>query len=127
MGWPRAPRARSLSPMSPTAREPAATVRVAIVEDQEHLREGLALLVDGAEGLRATGRFASMEAALPALAREPADVLLCDIGLPGMSGIEGVRRLKSTQPALEILMLTVFGDDDHVFAAICAGASGYLL
>jgi DNA-binding NarL/FixJ family response regulator len=55
------------------------------------------------------------------------DVALCDIGLPGMSGIEGVRRFKALLPGLDILMLTVFGDDDHVFEAVCAGASGYLL
>lgn len=102
-------------------------IGVAIVEDQRGLREGLALLIGGTAGFRVRGAFGSMEEALPALAREAPDVLLADIGLPGMSGIEGVRRIKSTLPALQILMLTVHADSEHVFEAICAGASGYLL
>jgi DNA-binding NarL/FixJ family response regulator len=68
-----------------------------------------------------------METALPAIEKEPPDVLLADIGLPGMSGIEGVRRIHERCPELPILMLTVHGDDDSVFAAVCAGACGYLL
>jgi len=102
-------------------------IRVAIVEDQEVLREGLALLLDGSTGTSCCGRFASMEEALPVLERTPPDVLLCDIGLPGMSGTEGVRRLVGRSPSLRILMLTVYDDNEHVFEAICAGASGYLL
>lgn len=68
-----------------------------------------------------------MEEALPAIERQPPDVVLADIGLPGMSGIEGVRRIHQRFPDLPILMLTVHGDDDSVFAAVCAGACGYLL
>jgi len=102
-------------------------IHVAIVEDQERTREGLALLIDGTEGLATVGRFGSMEAALEGLSGKSCDVALLDIGLPGMSGIEGVRRLKAIVPAIQILMLTVFADNDHVFEAICAGASGYLL
>src|SRR5882724_8298607 len=68
-----------------------------------------------------------MEVALPAIESDPPDVLLADIGLPGMSGIEGVRRIHESHPDLPILMLTVHGDDDSVFAAVCAGACGYLL
>jgi DNA-binding NarL/FixJ family response regulator len=73
------------------------------------------------------GRFASMEQALPVLFAEPPDVLLTDIQLPGMSGIEGVQKLKARLPQLQILMLSVYGDDNRVFSAICAGAAGYLL
>jgi DNA-binding NarL/FixJ family response regulator len=103
-------------------------ITVAIVEDVAPLREGLVLLVDDAPGLRCVGDFGSMEEALEALAVAPAPmVLLSDIGLPGMSGIEGVRRLSELHPQLLILMLTVYADNEHVFEAICAGAHGYLL
>lgn len=102
-------------------------ISVAIIEDQAQTREGLAILIDGTPGYRTVGSFASMEAALEKIEKARPDIALCDIELPGMSGIEGVRSLKARWPALQILMLTVFADNDHVFAAICAGASGYLL
>ena len=107
--------------------EPAPPVAVAVVEDQRRTREGLGALIAGTPGLRLSGSFGSMEQALPQLAQAPPDVLLTDIGLPGMSGIDGVRRLRETCPRLRMLILTVHGDDDHVFEAICAGACGYLL
>jgi len=102
-------------------------ITVAIVEDQAQTREGLAVLIDGTKGFRTVGAYASMEDALEKLPQSRPDIALCDIELPGMTGIEGVRRLKSRWPELQILMLTVFADNDHVFEAICAGASGYLL
>ena len=102
-------------------------IRVALVEDQVQTREGLALLIGGSPGFEISGQYGSMEEALPALARVRPDVLLADIGLPGMSGIEGVRHLHRQFPELPILMLTVHGDDDSIFAAVCAGACGYLL
>ncbi len=102
-------------------------VRVAIVEDQEATRDGLALLLEGAAGIAAVGAWPSFEEAWPRLPAARPDVVLLDLGLPGLSGIEGARRLATLTPRPEILVLTVFGDDDHVFEAICAGASGYLL
>jgi DNA-binding NarL/FixJ family response regulator len=102
-------------------------IRVAIVEDQQHTRDGLAALIAGTDGYRMTGAFASMEAALPRVDASVPDVALLDIGLPGMSGIEGARRLKDRHPDLQILMLTVYADNEHIFEAICAGADGYLL
>jgi DNA-binding NarL/FixJ family response regulator len=102
-------------------------IRVAIVEDQQATREALAILIGNTAGFEVTGRFASMEEALPRLQVDVPHVLLLDIGLPGMSGIEGVRRVRTAHPGIQILMLTVHGDDDHVFQAICAGACGYLL
>jgi DNA-binding NarL/FixJ family response regulator len=102
-------------------------IRVAIVEDQKQTREGLAALIGGMVGYRTVGAWGSMEEALAKVEWEPPDVLLSDIKLPGISGIEGVRRLKERYPALQILMLTVYADDDKVFEAICAGACGYLL
>jgi len=106
-------------------------IRVAIVEDRKQTREGLAALIDGTPGYRTVGSYGSMEEALPRVKAVPPqgmpEVMLMDVGLPGMSGIEGVRVLKESLPDLQILILTVYGDDDHVFEAICAGAHGYLV
>jgi DNA-binding NarL/FixJ family response regulator len=104
-----------------------APISVAIVEDQRLTREGLVLLVDQTPGFHVTGSFASMEEAIEELDRRPVDLVLTDLGLPGMSGVEGVRTLKSRHPDLKALVLTVYDDNAHVFEAICAGASGYLL
>jgi DNA-binding NarL/FixJ family response regulator len=102
-------------------------VAVGIVEDQRETREGLAVLLDGTPGFRTAGAWRTMEEALAAMTLATPDIALVDIGLPGMSGIEGVRRLKAGWPQLPVVMLTVYGDNDSVFEAICAGASGYLL
>jgi DNA-binding NarL/FixJ family response regulator len=102
-------------------------VRVAIVEDQRGLRDGLVALIGGTPGFALTGAYGSMEEALARVETDAPQILLADIGLPGMSGIEGVRRLKGRFPSLQIAMLTVFADNEHVFEAICAGACGYLL
>ncbi len=100
---------------------------VAIVEDEGRIREGLAVLIDATHGFRCTMTFASMEDALRALRPPLPDVVLMDIGLPGMSGIEGVRRLKAAYPAIQVLMLTIYDDDERIFDAMCAGACGYVL
>lgn len=103
------------------------TVRVMIIEDQRELREGLATLINFTNGFKCTGSFRSMEEALARLRREKPDVVLSDIGLPGMNGIEGIREIKKLYPDLKTLMLTVYDDDERIFDALCAGASGYLL
>jgi DNA-binding NarL/FixJ family response regulator len=100
---------------------------VAIVEDHQRIREGLAALIDSTEGFRCATTFASMEEAMTGITSDLPDVVLVDIGLPGMSGIEGVRILKHRFPALHLLVLTVYGDDARIFEALCAGACGYLL
>jgi len=102
-------------------------IRVAIVDDQREIREGLRFLIDATAGYRCAGAFGSMEEALPALNTALADVVLCDIGLPGMSGIDGIRLLNERHPGLKLVALTVYEDEDRVFHALCAGASGYLL
>jgi DNA-binding NarL/FixJ family response regulator len=102
-------------------------IKVAIVEDRRDIREGLAMLINGTEGYRCTGAFRSMEDALETMDRDLPDVALVDIGLPGMSGIDGIRILKSRHPDLAMLMLSVYDDDDRIFDALCAGACGYLL
>lgn len=101
--------------------------RVAIVEDQRDIREGLRFLIDGTPGYRCTGAYASMEEALAAVTPATADIVLTDLGLPGLSGIEGIRRFRERFPALPLVALTVYDDDRRVFEALCAGASGYLL
>jgi DNA-binding NarL/FixJ family response regulator len=104
-----------------------AVIRVVAVEDRRELREGLVALIDGTDGYRCVGSYGSMEDALAGLARDRPDVVLLDIGLPGMSGIDGARMIKSRFPDLRILMLTVYDDDARIFEALCAGATGYLL
>jgi DNA-binding NarL/FixJ family response regulator len=103
------------------------TIRAAIVEDEADIREGLAELIDATEGYRCTGRFRTMEDALARIEADLPDVALVDIGLPGMSGIKGIRILKERFPSLHALMLTVYDDDERIFDALCAGATGYLL
>ena len=103
------------------------TIRVAIVEDRREIRDGLAMIINGTPGFLCTGAYRSMEDALERIAGELPDVVLNDIGLPGMSGIDGIRILKQRYPGLVVLVLTIYDDDDRIFDALCAGASGYLL
>ena len=102
-------------------------IGVAIVEDDSALREGLAMLISGTPGYRLAGIFPSVESALPSLPAGKPDVLLLDIHLPGMPGSEGVRPIRAANPRLQVLMLTVFVEEDKVFESICNGACGYLL
>lgn len=104
------------------------TVSLWIIEDDTLFRTTMQTLLNNSEGMQCEHAFASCEAALDVIEREYApEVLLMDIGLPGMSGIDGVKRIKAISPATEILMLTIHEEDDKVFRAICAGADGYLL
>jgi DNA-binding NarL/FixJ family response regulator len=104
-----------------------AVLKIAIVEDQLRIREGLRLLIDGTVGFRCSGSFGSMEEAIEKIGTDLPDVALVDIGLPQMSGIDGIRVLKQSYPDLLLLMLTVYDDDKRIFDAMCAGAAGYLL
>jgi DNA-binding NarL/FixJ family response regulator len=106
---------------------PPHVVKTAIVEDQRGIREGLSLLINSTEGYVCTGSYRSMEEALEKIKRELPEVMLCDIELPGMNGIEGIRLLKELYPQIKLLMLTVYDDDERIFDALCAGACGYLL
>jgi DNA-binding NarL/FixJ family response regulator len=103
------------------------TIRILIVEDERHLREGLETLVNFTPGFKCAGAFRSMEEALARVRHDLPDVVLTDIGLPGMSGIEGIKRLKESHPDLLVLVLTVYDDNEKIFDALCAGACGYLL
>jgi DNA-binding NarL/FixJ family response regulator len=99
-----------------------------IVEDNANYRKDLAALISQSDELSCVFQSDNCEEAISHLERNaPPDVILLDIGLPGMSGIEGIGRIKSLAPSVHVIILTVYDDDQHVFDAICAGASGYLL
>ena len=103
------------------------SISVAIVEDDVPAREILAGWIRNAEGFRCAGEFDDAETALAKLPHEKPSVVLFDINLPGMNGIECVRRLKPRLPDTQFLMVTVYEDANHIFNALSAGASGYLL
>jgi DNA-binding NarL/FixJ family response regulator len=99
-----------------------------LIEDHADSRRVLARVLNQVSTMQCPCAFASCEDALAALRTNPSpEVILLDIGLPGMSGIEGIRRIKALAPGTHVIMLTVFDDQEKVFNAICAGASGYLL
>jgi DNA-binding NarL/FixJ family response regulator len=103
------------------------TITVSIVEDQEPLRETLARMLNRAEGFRCVSHYATAEEALKDLPNVKPDVVLMDINLPGMSGVDCVRPLKQQLPATQVMMLTVYEDTENIFKALAAGASGYML
>lgn len=99
-----------------------------VVEDNEHLRDTITELIDQQAEMQCTLAASSGEEAIAALERhEVPQVVLMDLGLPGMSGIDGIRKIRSISPTSQIVVLTVYEDDDNVFEALCAGACGYLL
>lgn len=102
-------------------------IAVAIVEDDLSIREGIAFLIAHSPGFRCVAVCASAEDALHKLSAQAPDIVLMDIGLPGMSGIECISRLKASSPGAQIMMLTVFEDDERIFQSLAAGATGYLL
>jgi DNA-binding NarL/FixJ family response regulator len=102
-------------------------IRVVIIEDIKEIREGLQMLIDGSVGFKCTETFASAEEALEKLPGLYPDVALMDINLPGMNGIEAVRKLKKQCPHTQFIMSTIYEDDESIFDSLKAGASGYLL
>ena len=102
-------------------------ITVSIVEDNDQLRSTLARMIDRADGFQCVGQHPSAEAALEAIRNEKPQVVLMDINLPGMNGVECVRRLKQQLPETQVIMLTVYEDTENIFNALAAGASGYLL
>jgi DNA-binding NarL/FixJ family response regulator len=117
--------------VSNSHRQPAASrdgaLGVVIIEDVRDVRDGLSVLINGTTGFRCIAAYRTMEDALARVSADGTDVILTDIGLPGMSGIDGIRELRARMPEVPILALTVYDSDDQVFRALCAGASGYLL
>ncbi len=114
------------SPAASSA-EKSAPLSVAIIEDHREFRDYLTALISGTEGFDCMGGFRSIEEALPRINARVPDVILLDIGLPGMNGIEGIKLFKEKYPEILLLTLTIHDDDERIFDALCAGASGYLL
>ena len=102
-------------------------IRVTIVEDNNTIREGLAALIKGTDDYECTAAFGDCESFLDVMKENYCDVVLMDIGLPGINGIEGVKRAKKIDADLNILMLTIYEESSVVFEALCAGACGYLV
>jgi len=102
-------------------------IKVVVVEDNDSIREGLKILIDGTEDYSCVASFSECEAMLKSIKKLNPDVLLMDIGLPGMNGIEGIKKVKLIFPELAILILTIYEENDLIFDALCAGACGYLV
>jgi DNA-binding NarL/FixJ family response regulator len=102
-------------------------ITVSIVEDQEQLRKTLSRVIARADGFECLSTYANAEDALAELPEKKPNVVLCDINLPGMNGVECVRKLKQIAPEIQVVMLTVYEDTENIFNALAAGAAGYLL
>jgi DNA-binding NarL/FixJ family response regulator len=102
-------------------------ITVSIVEDNEQLRGTLARVINRADGFRCLSQYGDAESALQSLTKDQPGVVLMDINLPGMNGVECVQRLKQVAPKIQVVMLTVYEDTDNIFNALAAGAAGYLL
>lgn len=102
-------------------------ITVSIVDDEKGLRDSIATFINGSPGFRCVSAYSSAEEALNKLPTDKPEVVLMDINMAGMSGIECVQRLKAAAPELQVVMLTVYEDTDKIFKALAAGATGYLL
>jgi DNA-binding NarL/FixJ family response regulator len=102
-------------------------INVSIVEDSDKFRETLARVLNRADGFRCLSHYPNAEDALKALPQDKPEVVLMDINLPGMNGVECVRQLKQLLPTVQVMMLTVYEDTENIFNALAAGASGYML
>lgn len=102
------------------------TNRITIVEDNEVVRDGFALLIDSVSGHQVVSTYDNCEDALKNLKKDRPDIILMDLELPGMHGVEGTRRIKKLLPGVNIIVITVHANSELVFQALCAGASGYI-
>jgi len=102
-------------------------INVAVVEDNDTIREGLKILIDGTDGYKCSATYPECEVMIKNIKSLNPDILLIDLGLPGMNGITGIREVKALLPDLTILVLTVYEENDLIFDAICAGACGYIV
>ncbi len=102
-------------------------MRVILIEDLREIREGLTALINGTPGFECVASYGMMETALSRIENEKPDAILTDLGLPGMSGIEGIARLREIFPDVPIVALTIYDNDTQIFNALCNGANGYLL
>ncbi len=101
-------------------------ISVIIVEDDSEIRESLKLLIESTPDFETLSTFEDAESALKWLDEEIPDIVLMDLGLPGMSGIEAIKKIKEKYPDLDVLVLSIHENDEYVFDALCAGATGYL-
>ena len=102
-------------------------IAVTIVEDVDEIRDALQVLISGSPGFTCDHVFSDAEEALRDMPQNDIDVVLMDIGLPGMNGIDCMKKLRPRMPAAQFMMCTVYDDDDHIFNALKSGASGYIL
>jgi len=102
-------------------------IKVAVFEDNSNMREGLFQLINGSNGFICTGAFPNCDDLVKRIEKSSPDVIVMDIEMPGISGIEGVRQVKELFPEIKVLMETIFEDDEKIFDSICAGAEGYIL
>lgn len=105
----------------------AQPLRVVIVEDLREIREGLTALINGTAGFKCVSSYGRMETALARIENDKPDAILTDLGLPGMSGAEGIVRIREIFPEIPIIALTIYDNDAEIFNALCNGANGYLL
>jgi len=115
------------APVNKPSMPSSESIRVAIVEDDRPTREGLTLLIGGTPGYACVGSYPSVEEALRLIGGHLPNVLLLDIHLPGMLGSEGVKVFREKYPSVQVMMLTIYAEQDKVFESICNGACGYLL
>ena len=101
-------------------------IKILIVEDKKNIREGLVVLLGASEGIECVASYGNCEDMLLNLENDAPDIILMDIGLPGMSGIEGTREARKILPNIVIIVLSIYDDDENIFKALCMGASGYL-
>ncbi len=102
-------------------------LNVVVVEDNEAIRDGLKILIDGTEGYACVGAYEDCESMLKHIKKLDPNVMLMDLGMPGMGGIEGIKKVRAILPELTILVLTIYEENDRIFEALVAGASGYLI
>lgn len=105
----------------------ASLLRVVLIEDLRDIRMGLSTLINGTDGFQCVAAYGSVETALAQVERIRPDIILTDLGLPGMSGIEGIERFRKIFPEIPIIALTIYDNDEQIFNALCSGANGYLL
>jgi DNA-binding NarL/FixJ family response regulator len=108
-------------------RNSTGSLRVVLIEDLHDVRDGLSALISGTSGYKCVAAYGMMETALVRIQSDNPDIILLDLGLPGMSGIEGIERLRKIFAEVPIITLTIFDNDDQIFHALCNGANGYLL
>ncbi len=104
-----------------------AALRVVLIEDLREIREGLTALINGTAGFACVASYGMMETALAKIERDAPNVILTDLGLPGMSGTEGIVKIREIYPDIPIIALTIYDNDTKIFNALCNGANGYLL